>query len=112
MRVLWVFDTLLPAWQQLANRLVQNSDCSLEIMARYDERPQLATSIPLTQLRCRSKIDFKARKTIRQKLTSGKFDIDHAYTSRNLANLIGASRGLRHKPKIRRLAFLQLHVPK
>ncbi len=100
MRVLWVFDRLHPAWQQVANRLVQGGDCSLEIMARYDEPPQLATSIPLTQLSCHSKIDFKARQKIRQKIISGRFDIAHAYTSRNLANLIGASRGLRHKPKI------------
>lgn len=100
MRVLWVFDNLVPAWLQVADGLAQMPDLSLEIMAPYDEPPQFSARIPLTPLKCRSKIDFKAQRKIRQKLDSGEFDVAHAYTSRNLATLIGACRGLRRKPKI------------
>jgi len=100
MRVLWVFDRLVPAWLQVAERLARVPDISLEIMARYDTPPQLASDIQITPLTCRSKLDFQARKQIREKLRDGNFDVAHAYTSRNLASLVGACRGLRNTPKI------------
>ncbi len=100
MRVLWIFDYLAPAWQQVADRLAKTPDISLEIMARYDTPPPLSASIPLSPLTCRHKVDFRARKAIRQKLRSGEFDIAHAYTSRNLASLIGGCRGLHRSPQI------------
>ncbi len=101
MRVLWVFDYLAPPLQQLAVRLAEESDISLEVMTRWDERPpRFPASIPLTYLHCRHKLDFAAQRKIRTKLQSADFDVVHAYTSRNLANLIGACRGLRPLPKI------------
>ncbi len=100
MRVLWVFDYLAPAWQQVASRLAATEDISLEIMARYDSPPRFSTSIPLTPLTCRHKIDAAARKAIRDQVRNGDYDVVHAYTSKNLANLIAAVRGLKNKPKI------------
>jgi len=101
MRVLWVFDTLLPTLQQLANRLADEPGIELEIMARWDrDAPAISHSIPLTNLTCRHKLDLAARQRIREKVRAGKFDIVHAYTSTNLANLIGACRGLRPMPRI------------
>ena len=101
MRVLWIYDSLSVQLQRLANRLAERSDISLEIMCRFGEaRPDVASSVPMTPLVCRSKFDPEARQQIRQKLQSADFDVVHAYTSRNLANLIGAGRGLRRLPKI------------
>lgn len=101
MRVLWVFDCLSPTLQGVASHLTARSDISLEIMCRWGKKPPLdPASIPQTNLICRNKLDFEARKIIRQKVFSGNFDIVHAYTSRNLANVVGACRGICPLPKI------------
>ena len=101
MRVLWVFDILLPTLQQLANRLADEPGIELEIMARWDGAvPAIAPAIRLTNLTCRHKLDLAARQRIREKVRTGKYDIVHAYTSTNLANVIAACRGLRPMPRI------------
>ena len=101
MRVLWVFDYLSAQVQRVANLLADRGDVSLEVTCRWDDKPPLDSSrIPLTYLHCRNKFDFAARRRIRSQIQSGGYDIVHAYTSRNLANVIAACRGLREAPRI------------
>jgi L-malate glycosyltransferase len=101
MRVLWVYDHLSVQVQRMATELVERHGIELEIMCRYGEtRPDVPSWVPVTPLVCKSKLDFAARKLIRSKIQSDNFDVAHAYTSRNFANLIGACRGLKQIPKI------------
>ncbi|MEO8495513.1 MAG: glycosyltransferase family 4 protein [Planctomycetota bacterium] len=101
MRVLWVYDQLSTHTQRLATQLVERHDIDLEIMCCPGEkRPDVPSSVPVTPLVCRNKVDFEARKLIRRKIQSGNYDVAHAYTSRNQANLIGACRGLRPMPRL------------
>lgn len=101
MRVLWVFDHLSAQIRDVANLLADRHDVSLEVMCRWDDEPPLDSSrIPLTHLHCRHKLDFNARKRIRSQIQCGGYDIVHAYTSKNLANAIGACRKLQEVPNI------------
>jgi len=101
MRILWVFDYLSAQVQRVANLLADRPDVSLEVMCRWDKEPPLDSSrIPLTYLHCRNKIDFKAPNRIRSQIQSGDYDIVHAYTSKNLGNVIAACRWLRDAPKV------------
>jgi L-malate glycosyltransferase len=101
MRVLWVFDHLSEQHASVASSLANRSDIKLKVMCRWDTKPPLDSSrIPLFPLHCRSKIDFAARKQIRDQVTMGNYDVVHAYTSKNLANVIGACRGVSDCPKI------------
>ncbi len=101
MRVLWVYDCLSIHLQRLATQLARRPDIELEIMCRFGEtRPDVPSSVPMTRLTCKRKLDFEARKLIRRKIQSGNFDVVHGYTSRNFANVIGACRGLNPMPKI------------
>ncbi len=73
----------------------------MEIMCQWGDRPPVDESVATTtRLECRRKIDFRAQRAIREKLRIGEFDIVHAYTSRDLASVIGACRGLRDAPRI------------
>ncbi len=101
MRVLWVYDGLSAHHVKLANCLARRSDMSLEVICRWQGQPPLDRSlIPLTNLTCRSKVDFAARKTIHTRLQTGRFDVVSTYTSRCLANVLGACRGVRNPPRI------------
>ena len=101
MRVLWVFGHLSVQLQQVAKDLTRRRNVSLELMCHWHDRPPVDESVAVTtRLECRRKIDFAAQRTIREKLRTGQFDIAHAYTSRDLASVIGACRGLRIATKI------------
>ncbi|HUG68283.1 MAG TPA: glycosyltransferase family 4 protein [Pirellulaceae bacterium] len=101
MRVLWVFDFLSEQVRRVATLLADRPGISLDVMCRWSEEPPLDSSLmPLTHLHCRNKVDFAARSRIRSQIQSGSYDIVHAYTSKNLASVIGACRGLRQAPKI------------
>ena len=102
-RVLWVFEHLQvqPHLSQAAYELAARPDVSLEVICPRNETPPLDPSIiPLTYVSQRHKLDFAARKVIREKLRTGSFDIAHAYSSRDLANLLGARHGVRGLPKL------------
>jgi len=103
MRILWVFEHLQVQAQlrEVAYNLAARPDVSLEVMCPWNETPPLDSSvIPLTRLAQRHKLDFAARRVIREKLQSSSFDIAHAYSSRDLANLLGARHGVRSLPKL------------
>ncbi len=101
MRVLWVFDHLSPQLKRVATLLADRPGLTLEVMCRWDGPPPLDPSrIPLTQLRCRHKLDLAARRAIRSQIARRGYDLVQTYTSRNLANVIGACRGLRDAPRI------------
>jgi glycosyltransferase involved in cell wall biosynthesis len=101
MRVLWIFEHLSAQAREVAYNLAERSDVTLEVMTPWNNDPPLDPAlVPLTRLHCRHKVDFSARRVIRQKLKSASFDLAHAYTSRDLANLIGARHGVRPLPKL------------
>lgn len=101
MRVLWVFDVLSPTMLRVAETLASRTDVQLEVMCNWGGPPPFNSDrIPHQLLHCRNKIDFSAQAQIRARLVAGQFDVVHAYTSKNLANVLGASRGLRPSPKI------------
>ena len=101
MRILWVFSNLSKQLLAVAANLVARDGITLEIMCPGgDFFPEIPASIPATPLTCRSKLDFTARRQIREKVRGGHFDIVHAYTSRNLANIIAACRGVCPMPKV------------
>lgn len=101
MRVLWVYDSLSAHHVQLANCLARRPDMTLEVLCRWQGQPPLDRSLtPLSNLTCRSKLDFAARSCIRTRLLTGRYDVVHAYTSRALANVLAACRGVRPQPRI------------
>ena len=101
MRVLWVFSDLSKQLLAVAANLAARDGIALEIMCPDgDFFSEIPASIPVTLLACRSKLDFTARRQIREKVRGGRFDIVHAYTSRNLANMIAACRGVCPMPKV------------
>ncbi len=101
MRVLWVFRHVSAQLERVAKDLARRRDFTLEIMCHWGDRPSVNDSVAVTtRLECRRKIDFAAQRAIREKLRTGEFDIVHAYTSLDLASVIGAFRGLRDAPKI------------
>ncbi|MDP6467663.1 MAG: glycosyltransferase family 4 protein [Pirellulaceae bacterium] len=101
MRVLWVFSYLSKQLELVAANLAARRGITLEIMCPViGDHPDVPASIPTTPLTCRNKLDFKSRRQIREKVRNGNFDIVHAYTSRNLANVLAACRGLRPMPKV------------
>jgi len=100
-RVLWVYDGLTMHQARLAACLARRQDLQLEVICRWHGPAPLDRSlIPLHNLVCRSKLDFSARKAIRERLRRGRFDVVHAYTSRALANVLGACRALPAAPKV------------
>ncbi len=99
MRVLWVFDALSPQLLALASEIDQQPDIELRIMTCHPLPVELAhLAAPMVQ--CRTKIEIRARLLIRDYLKKNSFDVAHAYTSRNMANLAGACWGLRNAPKL------------
>ena len=101
MRVLWVYEHVQPQLRQVAYNLADRADVDLEVMCPWTETPPLDPKIiPLARVSHRHKLDFAARRTIRKKLRSSSFDIAHAYSSRDLANLLGARHGVRALPKL------------
>ncbi len=99
MRVLWVFGGLSAQTQRMAARLVQAGEVTLELMTPTKPTGELAR-IPHAHLQCRHKLDFAAQARIRARLREGAFDFVHAYTSRDLANVISACRGLPRAPRV------------
>ncbi len=101
MRILWVYDTLSAPLVQLATNLAKRPDISLEVMCRWQDQAPLDRSlVPLTKLCCRSKLDFHARRAIRSRVRTGRYDIVTAYTSKALANVLGALRGVSPQPRV------------
>ena len=101
MRVLWVYESMNVQLQALALSVARQSDIDLEIMTRHVDRlPPELSHIPVTRIECRNKVDFRARREIRHCVKKGQYDVVHAYTSRNFANLLAACRGLRPLPKL------------
>ncbi|MBI1311336.1 glycosyltransferase [bacterium] len=101
MRVLWLFDKLSPQMKLLAGQLNHVHGIELDVISRWDGDPPLDSSVfNQTDLECRSKLDFAARKAVRQQLENGNYDIAHAYTSRNLATLAAACRGLSRRLQV------------
>lgn len=99
MRVLWVFEALSPQMVAVAAELDQQTDIELRIMTA-GPLPHALQHLAATTVACRSKIDIRARSQIRQYLKDHVYDIAHAYTSRNMANLAGACWGLRNAPRL------------
>jgi glycosyltransferase involved in cell wall biosynthesis len=101
MRVLWVYDGLSAHHVKLATCLAHRDDMSLEVICRWEGQPPLDRSlIPLTNMTCKSKVDFASRQTLRTRLQTGRFDVVSVYTSRALANVLAACRGVRNAPKV------------
>jgi glycosyltransferase involved in cell wall biosynthesis len=100
LRILWVFPPLSPQLQRVAEKLARHPDISLEVMSPIELPAPLSQLVSHTPLTCRHKLDLGAQQRIRGKLRDTRFDIVHAYTSRNLANVIGACRGVQPPPEI------------
>lgn len=111
MRVLWVYEALTTQMIALAAEIQRQPDIRLEIMTSHPLPAELA-HLATPRVTCQNKLDFNARKSIRDQLKLGNYDIAHAYTSRNLANLLGACQGLEKSPRIvgYRGTIDQLHV--
>ena len=99
MRILWVFDALSPQMLALAAEVDRQSDIELQIMT-CSPLPDNLSHMQAPTVTCRTKVDFRARRQIRAHLQNQHFDLAHAYTSRNMANLAGACWGLRDAPKL------------
>ncbi len=103
MRVLWIFEhlSIQAQLQQVAYQLAARTDVTLEVMCPWTDQPPLDPSvIPQTRLHCRHKVDVAGRRAIRRKLKSSSFDLVHAYSSRDLANLVGARHGVHPRPRL------------
>ncbi len=97
MRVLWVFEALSPQMLGLAAEVDRQPDIDLRIMTRSALPAELA-HLSAPSVACRNKVDFRARWQIRAHLKQNHYDVAHAYTSRNMANLAGACWGWRDAP--------------
>ncbi len=99
MRVLWVFDALSPQLLAVAGEVDRQPDIDLRIMT-CNPLPIELSHLAAPTVTCRTKVDFSARRQIREYLKQNHCDIAHAYTSRNMANLAGACWGWRDRPKL------------
>lgn len=97
--VLWVFDALSPQMLALAAEVDRQPDIELKIITPYPLPIELS-HLSAPTVSCRTKIDFRAMRKIRAYLGLNSFDIAHAYTSRNMANLAWACLGLRNAPQL------------
>lgn len=95
-RLLWVYEYLTPPMQELAEIVANHPEIELEIMTRNTE----LRDVPLIPLECRNKVDFRARRAIREQVIRGNYDLVHCYTSRNLANTLAACSGLKPRPQV------------
>lgn len=97
--VLWVFDALSPQMLALAAEVDSQPDIELQIISPHPLPTELS-HLSGPAIACRNKIDFRAMWQIRCQLAENSFDIAHAYTSRNMANLAWACLGLRNAPQL------------
>ena len=79
--------------------LVGLKNAGIEIMVAGSPTAERASEldgakIPINLLRCKSKIDFTAMRTLRSILRQSPYDIVHAFTARMLSNVLFASLGL------------------
>ncbi len=58
------------------------------------------SDLDVEHFKCRSRLDFSAVRRLRKLLTTERYDLIHAYTSRALSISLLAIVGLKHKPKI------------
>ncbi len=99
MRILWIYEALSPQHIEVAEYLTQLPHVHLDILTR-SELPAEKSHLKTGSIACHSKLDFRARATIRRQIQSDNYDIVHAYSSRNLANALGACNGLRSAPPV------------
>lgn len=97
--VLWVFHALTQQMLALAAEVDRQPDIDLQIITPHPLPTELA-HLGAPPAICRNKIDFRAMRHIRAHLEINSFDIAHAYTSRNMANLAWACLGLRNAPQL------------
>ncbi len=97
--VLWVFDALSPQMLALAAEVERQPDIKLRIITPHPLPTQLS-HLSAPAVTCRNKIDLRAVRQIRRNIAENSFDIAHAYTSRNMANLAWACLGLRNAPQL------------
>ncbi|MEO8270632.1 MAG: glycosyltransferase family 4 protein [Aureliella sp.] len=97
--VLWVFDALSPQMLALAAEVDRQPDMDLQIISPHPLPNQLS-HLSAPAVTCRNKIDLRAVRQIRSHLVDNSFDIAHAYTSRNMANLAWACLALRQAPRL------------
>ncbi len=97
--VLWVFNALSPQMLALAAEVDRQPDIELQIITPYP-LPEGLSHLSAPLVSCRNKIDFRAMRQIRRHIAENSFDIAHAYTSRNMANLAWACLGLQNAPQL------------
>ncbi len=103
MKLLLVFDGIDESEMHLALRLHQRPDIDLQVFCsmRCRRFPQLqAAGVSVSQFRTRAKLDFNAILRLRRRLSEGRFDVVHAFTSKTLANVLLATTGFSSKPSV------------
>jgi L-malate glycosyltransferase len=103
MKILLLYDTMDRPETELILEMAKQPKVSLEVLCNTSSGFSSlldSSSIKYRHLVCKSRLDFKAVKAIRERVKTGGFDLLHAFSARMLTSAIIACCGLKDSPKI------------